>query len=196
MAVVIAILFGFVTPMSPVQILWVNLITTVTLDLALAFEASRPGIMARPPRSAAAPLLSPFLLWRVAFVSILFTAGALGVFLHALESGRDLETARTLVVNAIVVFETVYLLDVRARHLSTVDPRRILGARPVIVSVTIVILAQIAFTFAPFMQTLFDSRPLAPADLVVLLLAGVFFLVVLEIEATVTRRLRGTGMDR
>ena len=59
-AVVAALLMGFVMPMSAVQILWVNLVTSVTLGLVLAFEPAEPGVMARPPRtSRASAHLSP-----------------------------------------------------------------------------------------------------------------------------------------
>src|SRR5690606_31531469 len=72
LAVVAAIAFGTVLPMTPVQILWVNMILTVTLGLVLAFEPPEPGVMARSPRKADAPLLTPFMLWRIGFVSLLF----------------------------------------------------------------------------------------------------------------------------
>jgi magnesium-transporting ATPase (P-type) len=84
-AVVAALLMGFVMPMSAVQILWVNLVTSVTLGLVLAFEPAEPGVMARPPRTSRAPLISPFMIWRIVFVSALFTAGTLGIFFHALD---------------------------------------------------------------------------------------------------------------
>ncbi len=66
-----AILFGFhQLPLTPVQILWVNMITAVTLALALAFEPPEQKVMRRPPRDAHEPVLTPHLIWRVAFVSI------------------------------------------------------------------------------------------------------------------------------
>jgi magnesium-transporting ATPase (P-type) len=55
-----ALLFGFVLPMSAVQILRVNLVTEVTLGLALAFEPAEPGVMRRPPRPPGATLLSRY----------------------------------------------------------------------------------------------------------------------------------------
>jgi magnesium-transporting ATPase (P-type) len=55
-------------PITPVQILWVNMITAVTLALALAFEPSEKGIMRRPPRDPDEPIVSGYLLWRIGFV--------------------------------------------------------------------------------------------------------------------------------
>jgi hypothetical protein len=58
MVVVLALLAGLALPMTAVQILWVNLITGITLGLALAFEPTEAGTMARPPRRRDAPILS------------------------------------------------------------------------------------------------------------------------------------------
>src|SRR5690606_25291929 len=92
LAVIAAILFGFTMPMSPTHILWINLILTVTLGLVLAFEPQEPNVMQRQPRKADAPLLSPFLVWRIFFVSVLFTIGALAIFFYALGRGLSVET--------------------------------------------------------------------------------------------------------
>src|SRR5690606_24875803 len=111
--VVFAIFAGLTLPMTPVQILWINMVTTVGLGLVLAFEPAEPDIMQRPPRAPDAPILSPFLLWRVAFVSVLFAIGALGIFAWAMARGLGIDTARTMVVNTVVVLELFYLFSVR-----------------------------------------------------------------------------------
>ena len=96
LAVITAILLGFALPMTAAQIHWINLILTVTLGLVLAFEPSEPGVMRRPPRPSDAPLLSRFLVWRIVFVSALFTAGVAAIFFYALGRGLGIETARTI----------------------------------------------------------------------------------------------------
>ena len=116
-AVIAAILFGLTLPMTPVQILWVNLVTAVTLGLTLAFEPTEPGTRCGGRRAARARRCSSaFLLWRVVFVSVLFVAGAFGIFFYALERGLSLEMARTMVVNTVVVMEIFYLFSVRYLH--------------------------------------------------------------------------------
>ncbi|MDI4666488.1 HAD-IC family P-type ATPase [Xanthobacter autotrophicus] len=188
-AVIAAILFGFVMPMTPVQILWINLIVTVTLGLALAFEPSEPGVMDRAPRPAGAALLSPFLLWRVVFVSGLFAVTTLSIFFAALAEGRDLETARTLVVNAIVVLEVFYLYNVRYLSTTSLTLRGGFSTPAVLMAVAIVVLAQIAFTYLPLMQNVFDTRPVTFRDGLIILAAGIGFMCVLEVEKVVARRL-------
>ncbi|PWR20732.1 HAD-IC family P-type ATPase [Zavarzinia compransoris] len=193
LAVIAAILLGFTMPMSAVQILWINLATTVTLGLVLAFEPPEPGVMARRPRDPAAGLLSAFMLWRVVFVSVLFLAGSLGVFFAALAWDGDLALARTLVVNLIVVFEVFYLFNIRYLHGGSITLRGLFGTPAVLAGLGGVILAQAGFTYLPVMQDLFGTRPVGLVDGLMVIGAGVALMLVLEVEKYVLRRYRLFG---
>ena len=193
LVVIAAILVGFTMPMTPAQILWINLITAVTLGLVLAFEPPEPGVMRRRPRPADAPLLSRFLVWRICFVSALFTTGALAIFFHAIDAGRDVETARTMVVNAIVVFEIFYLFNVRYLRATSFSLRGALGTPPVLIALAVVVAAQFAFTYLPAMQALFETRALAFVDGMVVVGSGLVLMTILEIEKIVLRRLGAFG---
>ncbi len=187
--VISAIAFGFTLPVSAVQILWINLVTAVTLGLVLAFEPAEPGVMQRPPRPHGAPLLSRFLVWRVFLVSFLFVGAALAVFFNALARGHDLETARTLVVNVIVVMEVFYLFNVRYLHMTSFTLRGALGTPAVLIALAVVIVAQFTFTYAPFMHAWFGTRAMSLADGLLVLAPGVVLLVLLEGEKWLLRRL-------
>jgi len=188
LTVIAAILFGFTLPMTAAQILWINLVLTVTLGMVLAFEPAEPGLMRRPPRRSDGALLSAFLLWRVLFVAALFMAAALGIFFLVLAQGRDLETARTLVVNVIVVLEIFYLFNVRYLHMTSFSLRGALGTPAVLLAVGGVVLAQLAFTYAPPMQQLFETRPVAWLDGLVAVATGVVLMLILEVEKLLLRR--------
>jgi len=188
LTVIAALAFGFVLPMTAAQILWVNLVAEAALGLALAFEPSEPGVMRRPPRRPDAPLLSRFLLWRVAVVSVLFAAVSLGMFFAALELGRDLETARTLVVNALVVLQVFYLFNVRYLHMTSFTLRGALGTPAVLWALAAIVAAQLAFTYAPVMQYWFATRAVAPVDGALVLACGVAFMFLLEGEKLLLRR--------
>ena len=189
LTVIAAIAGGFILPMTAAQILWINLILTVTLGLVLAFEPPEPNVMGRPPRRADAPLLTPFLLWRVLLVSVLFAMAALGVFFGSLDAGRDVETARTMVVNTLAVLGIFYLFNVRYLHMSSITLRGVLGTPPVLIAVAGVVMAQLAFTYLPFMHALFDSRPLRLLDGLLIVGLGVGLLFLLEGEKLLMRRL-------
>jgi magnesium-transporting ATPase (P-type) len=189
LAVIAAILLGLTMPMSPAQILWINLILSATLGLALAFEPTEPGIMARPPRPAKAGLMSRFMLWRVVLVSVLFTLIAFAVFFHSLWRGQEVEMARTLVVNTLVVLEIFYLFNVRFLHMRSLSWRGALGTPAVLLALAAVVAGQFAFTYLPVMQAIFDTRPVALLDGMMIIAIGVALMVVLEGEKLLLRRL-------
>jgi magnesium-transporting ATPase (P-type) len=162
----------------------------VALGLALAFEPSEPGAMHRPPRATDEPLLSGFVIWRIVFVSILFVIGTFGIFFWAESRGQSLEEARTLVVNTIVVMEIFYLFSVRFQHGPSLTWSGVLGTPAVLIGVGLVVLLQLAFTYAPPLQALFETRPVGLSDGMAVVGAGVVLLTVLELEKLIRRRLR------
>ncbi len=193
LAVVVALFIGATLPMTPAQILWINMILTITLGLVLAFEPPEPRVMDRPPRPAGAPLLSPFLLWRVCFVSLLFTVGVFFIFNWAIWRGHGVDTARTMVVNQLVVMEIFYLFNVRYLHQGSISLRGILGTPVLLLALAAVTLAQFAFTYLPVMHTLFASAPVPLADGALILFVGIVLLLILEVEKMLIGK---TGLGR
>ena len=187
LALVVALLLGLTLPITPVQILWVNMVSSVVLAMALAFEGPEPDIMRRPPRRVDEPILSRFVLWRVAFVSLLFCAGIFGMFTLAQAQGAGLEEARTIAVNTLVVMEIFYLFSVRFLNTTSLSVRAILGTRPVLIAIAAVTLLQFGFTYAPFMEAFFDTRPLTLSQGLSVVAVGPLLLLILEIEKRVLR---------
>ncbi|MBN8911666.1 MAG: cation-transporting P-type ATPase [Rhizobiales bacterium] len=189
LTVIAAILVGFTMPMTPAQILWINMILTITLGLVLAFEPPEPNVMRRPPRPVDAGLLSPFLVWRIVFVSLIFLAGALTIFFYALGRGLDVDTARTMVVNTIVVLEIFYLFNVRYLHMTSFTWQGALGTPPVLIAIAVVVAAQLAFTYLPVMHDLFATRPVRLTDGLLIIGIGIVAMVILEAEKHLMRRM-------
>ena len=177
-----AIALGWTLPITAVQILWVNMVTAVALGLTLAFEPAEPGSMERPPRRRDAPLLSGELVWRIVFASSLFSLVAFAMFFRAEQRGLPIEESRTIVVNTIVVMEIVYLFSVRYVHGPSLTWRGVLGTKAVLAGVGLTVVAQFCFTYAPPLQILFQTRPVALMDGILVIGAGVLTLLVLELE--------------
>ncbi|MBE0596418.1 MAG: HAD-IC family P-type ATPase, partial [Desulfuromonadales bacterium] len=177
-----AIALGRTLPITPVQILWINMITAVTLALALAFEPPESDVMRRPPRDPAEAILGPFLLWRLTYVSLILVVGTFGLFVYERAAGSSIETARTVAVNTLVLFEAFYLLNTRYLHASVINRQGLLGNRYVLWAIALVLLFQMLFTYLPPMQTLFGTAPLdlATWGRIVGIAASVFILVELE----------------
>ncbi|HRP76170.1 MAG TPA: cation-transporting P-type ATPase [Rhodocyclaceae bacterium] len=189
LTIMMAILMGLALPLTPVQVLWVNMVTSVSLAMALAFQPAEPGVMRRPPRSPDAPLLSGFLLWRVLFVGLLLWAGTFGHFAYMEEiKGVSHELARTVAINTLVAGQAFYLLNLRLIH----DPVLSFGAlrqsRAMWIAIGILILLQLLFTYAPLMHTLFGTAAIGLRDWTRILLFGAAVFVVVEIEKAVIRR--------
>jgi magnesium-transporting ATPase (P-type) len=185
MAIVVAIVAGLTLPMTPAQILWVNMVTGVTLGLAFAFDPEEPGVMRRPPRDPRAPLLSSFLVWRTVFVSALFCAMVFAVFFWAIQRGEELEHAQTFAVNTMVGLEIAYLFSVRLRNSAPFDIRDLRFTRALAIGIGTVILLQIAFTYLPPLEFIYDTRPIDWPDMGVAALAAVALIVILELEKAV-----------
>ncbi len=185
--IVLAILFGWTLPITPVQILWVNMVTAVTLALALAFEQSEANIMQRPPRPRGQGLITGALLYRVLTVGGLGAVTVFVLFNRELGRSDNLALARTLAVNALVMFEIFYLLSARTLSDSIWHTRYWLGVRPTLWAIGLVLLLQLAFTYWPASQTLFGLAPLSASHWLLMLLVTSPILFLVELEKLLIR---------
>jgi magnesium-transporting ATPase (P-type) len=186
--VLIAVLFGMTLPITPVQILWVNMVTAVTLSLAIAFERPEPGLMARPPRDPREPLVNGFMLWRIAFVTVLLVATSFGIYLWEIARGLSLDTARTAAVNTLVFGQIFYLFNCRRLTGSVLSREGLLGNPHALQAVAVLLVLQALFTHLPLAHTLFHTAPLDASTWLRIVLAGVLVLVAVEIEKALWRR--------
>ncbi|HEY9148504.1 MAG TPA: HAD-IC family P-type ATPase, partial [Gammaproteobacteria bacterium] len=189
-SIILAILVGLTLPIAPLQILWVNMVSSVALAMALAFEVSENDIMKRPPRAANESMLSPFLLWRILLVSTLFAGGIFGIFSWTQYHGASLEESRTYAVNTLVMMEIFYLFSVRRLRSSSLSIAGLFGSGKVLLAVGLVLVLQLIFTYAPFMETFFDTRPISATMWLVILAIGLSMLMLLELEKWLMGRWR------
>ncbi|WP_386114810.1 cation-transporting P-type ATPase [Thiohalocapsa marina] len=184
-----AILFGFQQfPLTPVQILWVNMITAVTLALALAFEPPEPGVMRRPPRNAGQPVLTPLFLWRIGYVSLILMGGTFGLFLWELEAGEGIAHARTVAVNTLVMFEIFYLFNSRYMTAPVLNREGLLGNRFALLAVGLLLLFQLGFTYLPPLQALFGTAAIGLTTWLRIVAVAASVLFIVELEKALVRR--------
>ncbi|MGR6741288.1 HAD-IC family P-type ATPase [Microbacterium sp. F1-18] len=161
LVILVAVVFGLALPLSPVQVLWVNMVTAVTLSLALAYEPAEPGIMSRPPRSSGGSIISLRELMFVLVVSVLIGGATLAAFAIVRATGADLDVARTVSVSVLALGQLAFLLNCRFLTRSSVNRDVLRGNRVIWWSAAALIGLQLVYTYVPFMNTLFDSRPLS-----------------------------------
>ena len=163
------------------------MITAVSLSLAITVEPAERNVMLNRPRPRNEPLLSGSLVWRILFVTTLLLVGTFSLFVWMRESGADIETARTAVVNAVVLFEVLYLFNVRRQDESAFASAFTTSALPAWGAATFVIVLQVLFNYAEPMWVLFHSRPLAPQDWAASVCVGGSIFLLVEIEKWLLR---------
>jgi magnesium-transporting ATPase (P-type) len=186
--IIASILFGTMIPLTPVQILWVNMVTSVTISLALAFEPAEPGVMARPPRNAAEALLSRYFLWRILFVSVLIGGLTLALSVQLLNSGSPEAEVRTVILQTIVLCQAFHLFNSRSIR-QPAHALDFLGNKAVFAVCGLMLLLQLAVVYLPFMNRVFGTVPLGPAGWLAPILLGAVVFLVVEGEKYVMRRL-------
>lgn len=189
LTLLLAVLLGIALPILPAQVLWVNMVSSVALAMVLAFEPTEAGVMRRPPRPVGEPLLSRFLVWRIVSVSTLFLAGIFGMFEWARAQGASIEAARTAAVNTLVCMEVFYLFSVRYLKAPSFSWQGVRGTPRVLAAVAGVFMLQLLFTYAPLMNTLFQTEPLPFEWGIAIIAAGVAVVLILEVEKAALRRL-------
>lgn len=159
LVILAAIVAGVTLPITPLQILWINMTTAVLLGLPLAFEPAERGIMHRPPRPPGAPVLDAVLIERVVLVGILMLAGSFGMFLLALDRGQSMAEARTIAMNVFVAIEIVYLFNCRSLRLPVTAVAAF--SNPWIwAGVGLQLALQMAITYWAPMNTAFSTAPI------------------------------------
>ena len=188
--IIVALLFGMTLPITPLQILWINLITAATLGVALAFEPTEENTMQRPPRSRGESLLNGELVWQMILVSILFFCSVYGIYTYAIEQGYSIELARTLAVNIVVVLEIFYLFFIRNIYGTSLTWKAARGTKVVWLTILIITTAQLSITYLPPLQAIFSTEAVPFLDGVLVIGIGIALFAIIETEKQIRLRLR------
>ncbi len=169
-------------PMLPTQLLWINLVAAIALALPLAFEVLEPNVMKRPPRNPDEPLFNRFVTFRVVFVSILMTAGAILLFNQEYSTALSnhvsavdaLRKAQTIVVTFVIMFQIFYMLNCRSLKDSLLKIG-IFSNNIIFLGIGTILALQALLIYNPFMQSVFGTTSLDFRD--ILLATGAGFLI-------------------
>ncbi|WP_133130777.1 cation-transporting P-type ATPase [Legionella yabuuchiae] len=189
LTIILALILGLSLPITPVQILWVNLITAVTLGLSLAFEPTEANTMQRPPRPRNEPILTGSLVWHIILVSFLFICGVFGIYSYALDRGYSIELSRTIALNTLVVLEIFHLFYIRNIYGTSLTWQAVKGTKMVWMSVIVITIAQFAITYMPLLQSIFKTESISFFDGVLIIVIGIVFFALIETEKQLRLRL-------
>jgi magnesium-transporting ATPase (P-type) len=179
--IMVSILIGLSLPILPIQVLWINLISSGALGIALAIEVKEPGIMQRSPRKTNAPILNTAIITRIIVVSLLMLAGTYWLFEWEISQGASLEEARTVAINVVVFIQMFYLLNCRSL---TYNMFRIgLFTNPwALIGIGIMILLQVLLVYLPAFNLILQTAPLNIEAWVRVLLISLVVFILIEVE--------------
>jgi cation-transporting P-type ATPase F len=175
MTILVGILAGTTLPILPVQILWVNMVSSVALSATLAFEPKQSDTMQQLPRRPNEPLLTQKLLWRILIISIFNLIAVLGMFEWVWQTTGNLSLARTMAVHTLVAAETFYLLGISQFVPSLFaylkNHTQEIAYIPAI-GVACVLVFQIFFSQIDMINPLFNTQPLSAIEAFICVGAG------------------------
>jgi magnesium-transporting ATPase (P-type) len=190
LVILVAMVAGFTAPITAPQILWVNMVTSVALGLAIPFEPHELDVMRRPPRSVHRPIVDGFGVWRVVFVGLALLALTLWAFFWMKSKDASDELARSVAVNALVIGQIFYLLNSRYKLDSSLSLKAHLDNKYLPLGIVAVAVLQFLFTYARPFQVLFETEAIPGWVWPWLFLGGLVFFLVVETEKLILRSRR------
>lgn len=189
LVILLSIILGTQLPILPVQVLWINMTTAILLGLMLVLEPKEPHIMDVPPRKTSAPILTRKLQLRVLLVSILMLIGCFSLFTWEINRGTPITEARTIAVNLFVCIEMFYLFNCRCltRSMFSIG---VFSNRWLIGGIFATMLLQMAYTYVPFMNAIFQSAPIASEDWIRIIGIGFAVYMIVGLEKILTNKFR------
>ncbi|AYG02739.1 cation-translocating P-type ATPase [Gryllotalpicola protaetiae] len=197
LVILIAVLVGATQlPLEPVQVLWINMATSVTLSLSLAGAGAEPGLMDQPPRGKNAPLLDARMGVRIGVVSLLIGAATLFTFYFEIGYGETLAQSQTTAVTTLALCQLAYLFSCRFLDQSSLTLAVFRGNRVIYISAGALIVLQLAFVYLPFMHDWFGSGPIDWHQWGLSALLAIVIFLLAEVNKRLTRSIGDQGVQR
>ncbi len=184
--VMIAILLGLQLPILPVQILWINMVTTIFLGMMFSFEPIEKDIMSRKPRSASIPIITRPILLRMINMTLIITFICFIGFYQSLNISYNLEQSRTFIVNLIVFIGILFMFSCRSWETS-IFKTSLTQNKPMLWGTIGMIVLQIIFTYTSLFQLLFKTSALTICHWGYILILSLIVLSIIEIEKLIIR---------
>ena len=166
MTILFSTLLGRELPILSLQILWLNMLNSITMTVPLSFEPKSTEVMKYPPRPANEPFLTQSRIKRILAVSIYNWTLIFGMFEWVQQvSWGNLELARTMAIQALVMGRVIYLLSISQLLPSLVakfrgSREKVAGAPALAFGIVAAIALQIIFSYSPLINSVFRTAPM------------------------------------
>ncbi|MFR6020884.1 MAG: HAD-IC family P-type ATPase, partial [Lactobacillaceae bacterium] len=181
LVIVFTILTQQEMPLRASQLLWINMVSAITIQFAFIFEPAEAGTMDRPPRKKNAAMMHKHDVFQIAYVAMLIAGIGLWAFDWLTANHlTDRTTASTMMVNMIVLGKIFYLFNIRTNTLAL--SKNLFSNPMAFVIIGIMLALQCFLTYVPFMQDIFQTAPMSWREWGLAILAGSIILIVTEID--------------
>lgn len=167
-------------PLQPTQLLWINMVSAITIQFAFIFEPAESGIMNRKPRKTGGSLLNRHDIFQMAYVSVIIALISLFSYEWLISEGANQATASTMMVNIIVMCKIFYLFNIRTAK--SAFSKDFFSNPMAFIIIGIMLVFQVVLTYVPFMQVAFYTEGLTPLEWGGTILAGICVLLIAEID--------------
>ncbi|WP_239256385.1 HAD-IC family P-type ATPase [Listeria ilorinensis] len=188
--VVISLLANMPLPLTSVQILWLNMVTTITLSFALGYEPYAKDVMTRKPRDPKEKILDGYAIVRVAYVSILIAALGFIVEGYLRGQGASTEVIQTALLQTIVFGQAFYMINCRELFKFSLN-KSILQNQALWYAVMILFVLQALVIYLSPFHAVMETAALSGYELLLSLGAGLAVFVIVECEKKIYSVLTG-----
>ena len=180
LVIMLAIFLGMTLPILPVQVLWINMTSTVFLGMALAFEKKESGIMSKTPRKPDEHIFNRNVQITTVIMSIVLVMLSFSFFKWALMNGQSIAQARTIAVNVFIIVELFYLMNCRSFKKSLIKIG-VFSNLWVVGGIVCMLIFQYLYTYSHFMNKIFKSAPIDKMIWVYITIAGFLVFIIIEL---------------
>ena len=181
-----SILFQLELPLTAAQLLWINMVSAITIQFAFIFEPAKEGIMTREPRASDASIIGKRDAFKIGYVSVLIAALGLISYSWMSSMGVGQGVASTVVVNLIVMAKIFYFFNMRTS--APAFSNELFTNKKAFGIIGLMLVLQVIFTYVPFMQNVFSTSSLGLGQWGVAIVGGLMVLVVSEIDKWLSKK--------
>ncbi|MGX4685531.1 HAD-IC family P-type ATPase [Vagococcus sp. JNUCC 83] len=166
-------------PLQPSQLLWINMVSAVTIQFALIFEPAEKGIMKRKPRKSTGKLLNKSDVFQMAYVSVLIALMSIGAYDWLINQGISSTVASTVMINIIVMSKICYLFNIRTS--GSLFSNSFFTNKIAFVIIGIMIVLQMLLIYMPFMQQIFYTKGISLLGWAISAGVGISIMIIVEV---------------
>lgn len=182
LVIIWALLANQPLPLTPIQILWVNMVTTITLSYALGFEQASKDTMSRPPRDPNQGILTKYNVFRIFYVSLLIIIPAYWLAMQF--EGQALQ--QTVLLQNIVAAQAVYMINCREQVDASLN-KGFFQNKFLFISLGILFVLQTGVIYLPFAQQVIETTSLSFAQHLPILANVLLLFTIVEVEKRISK---------